>query len=315
MTRLVRLSRGFLPLEHWSLDSDRNQRNTVSMKNWILFLTLAIFSTEAQATEMVGALSAGMGGTGRAAVESNESLYLNPASIALFEKFYTGVSYLSGFTANNVSRNTYSVTMTDGTKDLLFPGSLSYRRHKINDRGSELTENEFRAGAGYRINSRLSVGLGGSYLRAEAADGTRYSQTNMDAGILLGLLPNWGLSVSGENLINADANTPAALRRPSRVAIGTQFVFDRAVTLRYEALQPIHIQNSGLLAHRAGFSVAMKGLFFLNTGYSVDDTLGQNWASVGLAWKGPRLKLAYSLQNEARAGLGNRHYVDLWMDL
>ncbi len=297
------------------LDSFGIQRNNCGMKPIFFYFVVFVFSFNLQAAEMVGALSAGMGGTGRAAVETNESVYLNPASIALFEKFYTGVSYLSGFTDKNISRNTYSITMTDGTKDLMFPGSLSYRRHKINDRGLSITENEFRGGMGYRINSRMSVGLGGSYLRAEKANGDKSSQTNIDAGILVGLQPNWGLSVSGENLIEADESVPLALRRESRLAIGTQYVFERTVTLRYEALRPIYIQNGGLLAHRAGLSVAMKGHFYLNGGYSVDDTLGQNWASVGLAWKGPRLKLAYSLQNEGRAGLGDRHFVDLWMDL
>ncbi len=285
------------------------------MKQIFFLCLLCTYVSSAQASELVGALSGGMGGTGRAAVESNESLFLNPASIALFDRFYTGVSYLSGYTDKNISRNIYSVTFTDGTKDLLVPGSLSYRRNKINDAGRGITENEFRGGFGYRVTPRLSVGLAGSYLRAEAAGGVTWSQSNLDAGLLIGLQPNWGLSVSAENLVEADAELPMALRRPSRVAIGTQYVFERAITLRYEALQPIYVENSGLLAHRFGASFKMKGAFNLNGGYSVDDTLGQNWTSVGLSWVGPRLKLAYSLQNEGRSGLGNRHLVDLWMDI
>ncbi len=304
-----------MPLTGWSVDTFDFQSHNGLMKQIISTVVVVFCLNSSHAAEMVGAVSAAMGGTGRAAVQSNESLYLNPASIALFEKFYTGFSYLSGFTSKNVSRNIYSVTMTDGTKDLLFPGSLSYRRHQISDNGVNIKENEFRGGFGYRINPQFSVGLGASYLRSESETGEKRNQTNFDVGILVGLQPNWGLSVSAENLVEGDDNLPTSLRRPSRFAIGTQYVFEKQTTIRYEALRPLYIENSGLLAHRFGVSFGMQGHFALNGGYSVDDTLGQNWASVGLAWNGPRLKLAYSLQNESRAGLGNRHYVDLWMDL
>jgi hypothetical protein len=225
------------------------------------------------------------------------------------------MSYLSGFTGQDVSRNTLSLTMTDGTKGLMFPGSFSYRRHKVSDQGRHFTENEFRGGFGVRINPRLSVGVAAAHLNAEGPGGLGFSQTQFDVGMLIGLQPDWGLSITGENLIEGEANVPESLRRPSQVAIGTQYIFERAITARYEVLRPIYLDNSGLLAHRFGVSFQMKGHFALNGGYSVDDTLGQNWATVGVAWRGPRLKLAYSLQNEARSGLGNRHFVDLWLDI
>ena len=281
----------------------------------ILFLSIFVLSLKAQATEMVGALSAGMGGTGRAAIESNETLFLNPAGLALFDKFYTGFSYLSGFTGKDISRNTYSVTLTDGTSGLMMPGSFSYRRHKINDRGRSITENEFKGGMGYRLSPRLSLGLAGTYLKAEAFNGEAFTQSNFDAGVLIGLRPNWGLSITGQNLLQQDDNIPDSLRRLSRVALGTQYIFQRRVTFRYETLSALHVDNSQLLAHRFGVSASMKGNFYLNGGYSVDDTLAQNWTSVGLAWRGPRLKLAYSLQNEDRQDLGTRHFVDFWLDI
>jgi hypothetical protein len=280
-----------------------------------VFIFAMLFSPQSYATDMVGALSAGMGGTGRAAVESNESVYLNPASLALLDKFYTGASYLSGFTDRNISRNTYSVVLSDGTQDLMIPGSLSYRSHRINNRGTHMEEDEFKVGLGFRAHEQLSFGLAGTFLRAENEAGQGFDQNNFDVGMLIGLQPQWGLSVSAENVIRPNEEIPDALARPSRVSLGTQYVFDRVATLRYEALMPLYTENALLLGHRLGASISMRGHFFLNAGYSVDDNIGQNWASVGLAWKGPRLKLAYSLQAESRADLGNRHFVDLWLNL
>ena len=282
---------------------------------YLIAFSLLLFGLPSQATEMVGALSAGQGGTGRAAVEGSESLYLNPASLALMNKFYSAISYQSGFTQKDVSRNTYSITFTDATDSAFLPGALGYRRHQISDRGIHYKENEFKAGAAFRLTDRVSAGFGGSYLSAESQLGDNHSQYNLDGGLLFGLLPNWGLSLSGENLLKQDEALPLALRRISRVAMGTQYVFQHMVTLRYEALMSLYTENTQLLGHRAGFGINMRGNFMFNAGYSVDDARAQNWGSVGLAWRGPRLKLAYSVQKEDRSELGTRHLIDLWMDI
>lgn len=285
-----------------------------TMRTFVLTFILC-FSFVSQASEMVGAISAGMGGTGRAAVESNESVFLNPASIALFDRFYAGAGYQSGFLSQDISRNTYSIVLSDGTPTALLPGSFAYRKHNINAQGQRFQENEYKVGVGYRVSPRISVGLGYSYLDAEGPAGQRHNQSNGDIGVLLGLMPNWGLSLNAENLIKPDQNKPSALVRPSRVALGTQFLYEQYLTFRYEALMPLHVENTDKLGHRIGLSAMMKGFFQLNLGFSVDDHLEQNWSSIGVAWRGPRLKFAYSYQNEDRQGLGARHLVDLWMDL
>lgn len=279
-----------------------------------IIITL-LFVANAQATEMVGALSAGMGGTGRAAAESTDSLFLNPAGIALMGGFYSGMAYQSGFTAKDVSRNTYGITMTDATKGVFLPGSFGYRRHKINLHGQNLNEDEFKVGLGYRLTPRLSLGLGGSYLRAQNDAGQKFKQHNLDFGMLMGLQPNWGLSLTGENLIEQSEVIPLGLKRSSRVALGTQYVFRRAITFRYESLLPLYIENTQLLGHRFGLGVLMRKDIYLNGGFSVDDAAAQNWSSIGVAWKGPRLKIAYSFQKEGRSDLGTRHLVDLWVDI
>lgn len=274
-----------------------------------------LFCVNSSATDMVGAISAGMGGTGRAAVEANESLYLNPSSLALLDRMYFGSSYQSGFLDNDISRNTYSMIIADGSSGLPAPGALGFRRHKINSQGFQYKENEFRLGLGYRITPRISFGFSYAHLSAEDQLGASFSQDNGDVGFLFGLMPNWGLSLTGENVIETTKPLPVALQRRSRVALGTQYIYERSITLRYEALMPLYTENTDKLGHRAGMGFDLQGNFQLNVGYSVDDLLGQNWASAGLAWRGPRLRLAYSFQNEDRQRLGQRHLVDLWVDI
>lgn len=264
---------------------------------------------------MVGALSAGMGGTGRAAVQSNESLYLNPASIALMSQFYAGAAYQSGFVQKNTTRSTYSVNLTDGMPGTLFPASLGYRRHRISAPHESWDENEIKLAFGYRITDRLSFGGGWTHLRAEDEFSRRVKQNNGDLGFLYGLQPNWGLSINVENFVdNKDPQRPQSLQRLSQWAVGTQYIFEHFLTARYEGLVPLY-QDNQKIGHRMGLGVALKSYFHMSFGYSVEDSIAQNWTSGGLAWMGPRLKIAYSYQTESRSGLGDRHLVDLWFDL
>lgn len=286
---------------------------------WTLFTFFFVFSLlttrPSSATEMVGALSAGMGGTGRASSESIQSLYLNPAGLGLVEKFYFGAGYQNGFLGKDISRHSYGINFTDGTDGVILPGSLGYRNHNITEGSQEFKENEFKGGFGYRITPRLSIGAAYTYLDGEDSFGGEHKQHNVDLGVLVGLMPNWGFSISGENLLKGDEKLPTALKRSSRVALGTQAIFKNIIVTRYEVLSTLYVEENQLLTNRFGLGILLKSKFMLNLGYSVDDLSEQNWSSAGLVWKGPRLKLAYSIQSEDRQQLGNRHLVDLWMDL
>ena len=283
-----------------------------------IFCCLSLLPT-ARGTELIGALSAGQGGTGRAAIEASEALYLNPASIALMNRFYTALSYQSGATGDTATnRRIYSLTFTDATPSTLLPGALGYRHHRLQAQGFEFIEHEFKGALGYRLHDRVALGLGGSYLKAQAqgsGGGPSFTQSNMDVGLLLGLQPNWGFSLTGENLLPSPEELPPALKRISRVAMGTQYIFQPAVTLRYEVLMSLHTENAALAEHRFGLAVPMKGRFSLHSGLSLDDGRNQRWTSLGIAWRGPRLQWAYSAQREDGSGLGYRHLIDLWVDL
>ena len=266
--------------------------------------------------QMISARSAGMGSTGRAAIESLESVYMNPAAIARANDLLVGTSYSSGFLQKDISRTTYSVTATDATKDVIFPGSLSYRQHKYNLQGVHAEEKEIRAGVGFRLGKRFSLGLGYSYLDAKVAGGQTHEQQNFHLGTLFALSRVWGLSLTGDNLIRGNGDIPEGLIRPSQVALGTQYTFSDFIRVRYELIRPIYTEQADpLMAHHFGLGIMLREGFSITGGFSVDDLRGQNWSSVGLGWEGPRLKVAYSLQSEDRSALGVRHLVDLWLNI
>ena len=281
----------------------------------VLFLLFLCFKTQGHFT--AGSTSASMGGTGRAGVEANESLFLNPAALAFLDRFYMGAGYQSGFLLKNVHRETYGAILTDSTPGLILPGSLAYRRHRIRQEKTQVfLENEFKLGLAYGFSKRLSLGLAATWLQAKnREDMKKIEQNNGDMGLLFALTPFWSLSLVGENLLNTDSNVPASLIRESLVSLGTQYVHELFLTLRYETLHPLKPKNNQLFSHRLGLGVKLQSYFHLNFGCSLDNHSKQTWLTTGLAWRGPRLKLAYAFQNEERQNLGQRHLVDLWFDL
>lgn len=285
------------------------------MKYYLLLSTL-LLTSNLWASEFVGAKTAGLGGAGSAAVESIDSLYLNPAAIASANRLYFGSGYTFGSLVPGVGRETFSVTMSDGSPGVAIPGSFSYKYHRVGIGDTTFKEQEFKAGVGFQMHPKVSMGLAYSYLKARSDTAGEHRQNNFDLGLLFKARENWNLSLVTEGLVKSKENLPEALRRQSRWGLGTQIDLMRILQVRYDLKSTLHQEaNAGKLAHALGLSFILRGYFHLNLGATIDDVLGQSWRSVGIVWSGPKLKLGYSIQNEGKMGLGTRHLVDLWLDL
>ena len=261
--------------------------------------------------------SSGLGGAGRASVESIDSLYLNPAAIGLLDRYYFGSGYYSGLSNMGAERETFSVTLTDGTQGVMLPGGLAYRYHRVGVGNVSYREHELRGGFGVKLTKRLSAGGSFTNIRSDAPNADSFRQNNIALGLLLGLTPNWGLAVTGEGLIEQDEKLPTELQRASRWGLGTSYQYLKILQLRYDVQSAVHeaVENTGRYSNQVGISLLMRGYFLVNVGFINDDIRGQNWTTGGISWEGPRLKVGYSLQSEDRAGLGVRHFVDLWLNL
>lgn len=265
---------------------------------------------------MLSAKSSALGGAGRAAVESVDSLYLNPAGIGLLNSYYFGSGYAYGSLSPGVARETFAFTLTDGTPGVMVPGSLGYRYHRVHMDQQDFKEHEFRAGFGRKLGNRFSVGAAYTNIRSEGDQGLVYRQNNADVGVLFMATEAVSFSLTGEGLIKQDAEIPVGLQRTSRWGLGTLFKLEQLLQLRYDVLSPLYAKvREDRFIHQVGLGLTMRGYFTVNLGFINDDVLENNWYTAGLVWEGPRLKLGYSLQNETRAGLGTRHLVDLWLDI
>jgi len=282
-----------------------------------LFLLIALFFTalSAPGSQLVGASTAGLGGAGTAAVENIDSLYLNPAALASNTKLNFGSGYIFGSLVPGVSRETYSITMSDGSPGVAIPGAFGYRYHRVGIGEQTYREQEFRGGFALRLHRIVSLGLGLSHISSQG-DVWQFRQKNADVGLLVNVKRQWGLSLVAEGLVKPKDNLPEALRRQTRWGLGSHVNVMRILDLRYDVKSALHNEvNGDRFVHRVGLGFLLRGFFQLNFGASFDDILEQNWLTTGVVFTGPKLKVGYSIQNEDRMGLGMRHFVDLWLDL
>ena len=287
------------------------------------FYSCFVFSPSSLwATEMISAWSGGLGATGRASIQTVDTPYLNPARVGFLSQTQLGASYQAGWIQKGVYRTTYNAHFIDAEESLIAPGFLGYRQHQTSAPGDSYKGKEIRVGLGLALLSQLSLGLSYKYINSQNTGSSKpqnqnkqHNQHNLDIGLLGLLSSQWTLSLTGENLIQTPSSTPEPLKRPSRLGLGTQFIWPGIFIARYEVFQPLyHKPSSVLLDHGLGLGFFMPYYFFLNTGYSLNSTQQQSWLCLGLTWMGPRLKWSYSFQKENRSGLDARHLIDFWLD-
>src|SRR5206468_1780254 len=97
------------------------------MRNLLLALLL-FHSLAAQAELFRGPLSSAMGGTGRAAMDSTEGAFLNPALVPLLKNYEVDTFYRDGALDPGQHQTTYGMGLGDNTEGVMFPGELHYLR-------------------------------------------------------------------------------------------------------------------------------------------------------------------------------------------
>ena len=93
---------------------------------WLWFCLF--FSTFAQAQVYEGAVSAALAGSGRAGMDANEGVFLNPALVALLPASELDGYYKDGYVDRGEHRQALGVSASENSEDELFPGQVAYLR-------------------------------------------------------------------------------------------------------------------------------------------------------------------------------------------
>jgi hypothetical protein len=152
--------------------------------------------------ELSGARSLAMGGAHRGLGNSNESVWLNPAGMALTRRYSIDVQYNYGG-ADRLSHANASVV---DSKSSPLAAGLSYTRDWGNPSGVNPTINRTHAGMAYGFNQVFAVGATGHNVSGEFnLDGKRekFTDWSATAGVAASLGQTVGLGVVWHNLFDA----------------------------------------------------------------------------------------------------------------
>lgn len=262
------------------------------IKKLPVFLFVYLITIEGHAQVFNTSISGATGGTGRAAVQAGDALYLNAASLVHLRgrHFYS-----------SVNDDEWMVSLSDNG-NVVIPAALGYFQQKVTALGQEVKQQDLSLALADFVYGNLSMGVTGHYMQSKL-DTTSYQQTNADIGLMWIATPSIGLAVVGYNVIGENKDIPEELRLKSSVGFGFNYVYQNFLRARLDATTD-SVYGVGLESYLNKFSLIRLGY----ENYAEDDR--KLW-TVGLGFEGPIFGLSYAYRGNPDHSSDYRHSVDL----
>ncbi len=302
-------------------------RVVVFILNSVLVGSLfSLSAAEAATTEVpyrVGPVASALGGAGRAAVDGGEGGWLNPAALVHIQSYHFGFSHQQSHRDLGDGYRDFAVTLSDGGQEKIAAGSFSYiqRSHLRGGPGAISAESrDFQFSlAGFFPNKRLAMGV--TYRRLiHEQPGFDSAQDNFTLGLLYPFSEKFGLALVGQDLAGAsDSVAPEARMIPS-VSVGAHIVPNQIVRLRADVVRRLELNPDNLENIHLGLESWFDPNFAFRMGSAWLESQNEQWLTVGLGFKGPRLSFGYAFEIQTREKVsrdanGTRHSFDLWLPL
>jgi hypothetical protein len=278
-----------------------------------IILAILFLCSEAQA--QVGSTADSLGGAGIASVQAVESGYLNPASLSQLKAYYVGGQYFRKNQAGNDNLDQFTLTVTDGGADSLFPGALIIRQRNFNVAGQTVKEQVYHIGVAVPLSKTFALGFSGYLQRTNLPIGSDYNQTNMDASAYWKMSDQLSFGFIAKGLFGSKQVAFAQSQVLPSSGLGVQYTVIDILRLRADATYQYEQNSTDHFTQSVGAEFLLREDFILRAGYKADDIKGEGYYTAGLGWNGPRLKAGYAYQNETRNHIGSTHTIDIWLDL
>ncbi len=285
------------------------------MRGVLLFL-LCFLPQVSFAQIFNGTISGGMGNTGRAAFDGSESAFLNPASVAYFDRYILSGFYQTGDLTPDVSFNRYALQISDGTENNIVPGALSFVRNTIAQPNGvrDLEQTDFQVSIGELFFQRFSFGISVHHLIEKGGGLESYRQTNGSLGLIFTPTDKIGLALVGYDLVPEFVSNPDPRRLNPVYAFGSNFILGEMFSFRADVVKP-GVGSRGRADVGFGLQSYFNEFLAARLGLQWRETASQTNLTAGLGYKGPRFSIDYSFQQDLRVAGSMRHLVDLWLPL
>ncbi len=269
---------------------------------YFFLITIAMFATSIEAANQIPKFETtrmkGTAGAGVASLLMDESTYLNPASIAYFQKgsiYYQHSGIDSTQTSSNESAPAQtqefastSVILSDSKG--LTGGSFSY--NDIDYQGQ--SRKRFAASFARPIGKKSSLGATASYTKEDVFndDGVlekrEYKQTTFGVIHVVDEALSLGFTV----------HDPFKEREnETRATTGIQYVVKDILTIMMDAGADYNNRLSDTVVWKAAAQIRLFSDFYARFGTFNDKGTQQKGSGVGLGWMQPRLNIELAMKN------------------
>ncbi len=114
-----------------------------------------------------------------------------------------------------------------------------------------------------------------------------------------------------DNLAKPGSNVPVGLRQNVTQSAGFFGAVHEIVRLRFDVLRQEAFNANRGIKTMYGIETSKAGWTVIRVGYSRDERLDQKFATLGIGFSGPKLRVDYSLEKNLERTTGALHSVDL----
>ncbi len=275
-----------------------------------LFLVLPLlFAVQTSSADYSGAVTAGTGGAGRAAIEASEGPFNNPATIPYLNGYYF-TSGIGSSVQNGVVGNDLTLSLTDNMKETVLPTSLAYGQSVYNmDSGEQMAKRQLRLSFGGYWTKKITSGLAFIY-QDDKMPTTRFTQTNLTAGVEWVPNKDLGFAMVVENLMPASEAIPIANKL--KKTTGGGMVMNYMKLMRFKADVVSGPENNFLYPTLAlGVENYLNKWIIFRVGAQRNNFEQFSLYTAGVGFVLPKFGLQFAYQTSQENPLATRHTVDL----
>jgi hypothetical protein len=275
--------------------------NPLSLFKHPVFLSFYFIASFAHAQTYSSAATDSAGGAGRAAVEAGDINYLNPAALV----------HLKGrFIYSTFSKDDLSIGLSESSKDVLMPASLSYFSRRMEDVGYDsISTQQFRLSIADFVFDRFSMGLTGIMDTSKMRDRT-YNQTNGNLGFFYTPSDHLGAAFVFYNVFGVNENSPEVVRLQPQMGLGLHGIYKNFLRLRGDVLSGTN-NDFGRPKYMGGFETVLNEWLIARIGYQNDIKGSQELLTAGIGFNGPVFAFNYAHQGNMKGPEFDRHSIDL----
>lgn len=287
----------------------------------LLFLLLIglLLPVGASAQFFTGPAASGAGGAGRAAIDSGEAAFLNPASVGFLSRYYASAYYGMAQFEGGGEHNLWGLSLADGSEGNFISGALSYIRKRVDQGRFSDTQQDLQITLAGAPLKRLSIGIAGHRLMNQilhpSGAGSEYVQLNAHLGLIYVPFTDFGIGFVAYDVLPVGDSVPESVRLVPTHAFGLNYLYEKIFRMRLDLLRPDMKNAGGRVDIMSGMEAIYQENFALRLGGYWQETADRTYFTAGFGYWGPRLSFDYSLQKDVRNGDNIRHLIDLWLTL